>query len=254
MSKLNVKYVMRKIILFLLLLPTINAFCQFNGTQPIDENRVFDNNYFYYDFELAKLPAGATKLIFDTLDYCRIQRCKIKSATIYHFSSASDSVECRRVEYDSSGFTEHTKKYFNESDVKNINCDSAYFKTNAPNKVTRRIFPDSKEIWVTDNLGYIIEYKKINRGFTNRLFARANGGGDNKFYYTYDSLHLSVTQKQYCSSVRFIWRHRQSVVGYDRFVYKIDKNGNLLSEFSYIKNGKGELVIQDGFTFHYEYY
>lgn len=240
---------MKKINFCFLLLCSFNAFGQ---VLPTNESRVEENNYYSYNYTVRSYSSGAYPLL-DTLNNCRIRKNKIKSVTIYRFRSATDSNIVGVIQYDTLGLTKYLRREFNAYDMICIHYDSIPPQKRVPNKVTRKRGEDFREKWVTNSDGYVVKYKRVNRGVFNKIAMVIWGMPNLKITYAYDSLYLSVTETVYTKR-----RGRYTAFNKDGssncYTYKLNSKGDLLSAFSYKIKATGELVLTEGHTYHYEYY
>jgi hypothetical protein len=229
-------------------------FCSFNvfgQVLPTNESQVEKNNYYSYNYTVRSYSSGAYPLL-DTLNNCRVRKNKIKSVTIYRFSSVTDSNIVGVIQYDTLGLTKYLRREFNPYAMICIHCDSISPPKRVPNKVTRKRGKDFRGKWVTNSDGYVVKYKRVNRGL-NKIALPMFGVYNLKIIYVYDSLYLSVTETIYSKR-----KGKYTALNEDGtstcYKYQIDSNGNLLSEFYYKKSANGELILANGYTYHYEYY
>jgi hypothetical protein len=220
---------------------------------PSNDLRYLENQFYNYNYQLYTYPRYS-HFVLDTLNYCRVKTNKIKTVSIYQFYSATDSVLISTINYDSLGMTANLKEKFADAHLESIQCDSVHQSIHAPNKTIVKRTVHLKEIWITDNQGYVIDYKRINRGVFNRWLMNNIGLSDYHVTYKYDSLYQTVTETRCASIKRHFRRCSANELVADCYIYHLDRYGNLLSEFEYKTNEKGERIIQSGYTYHYTYY
>lgn len=208
------------------------------------------NSFYWYDSRLTYYPNYQVELI-DTLNYCRVKRNKIKSVTVYSFTTESDSVRVSQTAYDSTGRTWYMRTFF-DSTVLCVPCDSVHYQTYESDG--RFHYPMWDRTWWTDEAGYISKYKEVSSGLLRRLVQYIDGARpDEIIVYQYDSTYSSVTASSYECSDYLIFRIWDR---HPRFIskYKSDRYGNLKSDFMYERMDDGKLEMLWGFKYYYEYY
>lgn len=210
------------------------------------------NDFFQYNVYTAHGPHWESDWI-DSFNLCRVRKNRIRSVAVYEFNAAGDSTLLVRIDYDTTGLLSCYAQFADSATRNNLFCDGLYIRPMSRKRKTIVREPDSKEVWIRDTSGYITEYRYFNRGsLGNRIINPIIGVNDHKLVYGYNEDHTEVIEwdipKRYFSVFR-----RWTRDPHHRYEYKMDANGNLLSEFSYDLRWDTEQLVQ-GYKYYYEYY
>ena len=250
------------ITVIVLICSSITGFSQ--GSQIISERRVNpylqSSNQIYDPLEFA----GRDVINFqiNTFNVCRIQKSGIKSLSMFYFKSKEDSTLWRFYKYGNDGLLLDMRPSIGWyiltkglTDSIKIDCSEYSLQYKSHKRGTNKnnyIINREKIIEKYDSLGYLIEHTVITKGILIRWLTVNAAGGTAKFHRYYD---YSDDYKK----VKCTWCFKEKLRA-DKcntklvYFFEFDYNRNLLSEKGYRENGSGELIFEEGFKYHYEYY
>lgn len=218
------------------------------------------SNRLYDSFEYVDNKVVHFKV--DTFNVCRIQKSGIKSVSMFYFNSEEDSTLWHFYTFGKNGLLSNMEPKIGwyamtkhlVGSVK-IDCSdySLQYKSHKKGTIKKRdILGRVTIIEKYDSLGYKKEHTEITRGILTRWLTVNVFGGTAKFhrYYDYSDDYLKV-KCTWCFKEKLRTDKCSTKLVH---LYEFDNNRNLISEMQYRENEMGELIFEEGFTYHYEYY
>jgi hypothetical protein len=238
---------MERILKYVLALLIIAASAELRAQRFTAEN----NESYWYNENVYHVSGSGAKL--DTLNYCRVKRNKIRSVTTYKFFTNVDSQQISRIEYDTNGIEKRDAQKVTSEALACIDCSGEKFAPKSHRRRTAQRTGDHKEIWIRDENGYVIEYRRLTRSFVARLVDLAWGGSsDYRRTFIYSDNYTKVTEvRQQKRMFRVFKRWEEPSYTYERVS---NDKGDLLSEFLREEMPDGTVRLHWGYTYHYEYY
>lgn len=216
------------------------------------------SNQLYYSLDFGR--RNVTTFQIDTFNICRIQKNRIKSTSVFYFTSEKDSTLWQFYKYNKDGLLLdarpqtyiQTKKLTDSLKIDCTNYSIEYKTSKKKDTKKNYILIREKVIEKYDSLGYLIEHTVIAKGIIRRWLIVNVFGGEAKFhrYYDYSDNYKNVKCTWcYKEKLRIVKCNMKLV-----YFFKFDDNRNLLSEMKYRENENGELTFEEGFKYYYEYY
>jgi hypothetical protein len=207
------------------------------------------NESYWYKTNVYWPYGGGSKL--DTLNYCRVKQNRISSVTTYKFFTETDSQQVSKVEYDTNGIEKRDAHLL--SPLAAIDCSERTFVPQSQQRKTTHREDGYKEVWIRDENGYVVEYRKLNRNPLGGLVDLAFGGSSGyRQTFTYSDNYRKVTATRQQKRIMGVFnRWKEPSYVYERVS---DEKGNLLSEFLREEMPDGTVYLHWGYTYHYAYY